>query len=184
MQRGLTLVEVVISVAILAIVAMGLTSAYVTAQAWSDLTEERVAASNAIRTQLEAIYASQKGANGLDSLLATYATPADGGTQGEENRTYDIDELNGTLSTAIFLNESRVPAVLGGSPVTYTDSQGNEYGPMDLNGDGDTDDDHGTPVNGVYGTSLAPVEITVRWNVTDSETMEMRRYALVARVDE
>lgn len=189
-QAGLTLIEVMIALSILAIVAMGLASSFLSARAWAELSEDRMTASNAIRAEIERLMAlSRRDADGdgdddgIDALIADVL--ADGTfpnlPAGQVNPLAIMDG-NGTVM--VYLDESQVPVELGGSPATFTDANGNVFGPLDLNGDGDTADDlsAGTAWEGVV--DFAAVEVRVDWPASADRILSMRRFVKLARVDD
>lgn len=171
-ERGMTLLEVMVAMAVLVVVTLGLSQAYFTMEAYRGLTSEKVRASNLLRTQLERVVESAENGTALGALVTTYSQTA--------NADFTCDELASAAGTTVLhLNESQVPVELGGSPVTLTDADGYQYGPLDLNGDGDTGDNF----TGTTDAQLVPVEVRIAWN-SNGTNMILRKFVLMSRLDE
>ena len=182
--RGVTLLEIIVAVAIFAVAFTGTVSSFLTSSRLSTLTAREQVAYNAALQQKAGIIASQTEVyidipdknrvySGINATIRKYQDPA--------NTTFAVVGLplvQGDLKAGQiieYLDERQVPVELGGdgtSPKAKTIG-GLRYGPMDLNGDGDTDDVLSVPSNGIYGAQAVPLEVRIRFQ--DTGTAIVRR---------
>ncbi len=184
------MVELIIATAILAVLIMGLASAYLTAAHLNTLTEEEARVLKAIESQREEVlsYSRRTSGNpvtisgqnytGVDAVIAWYGQTA--------NQTFAVPEMSTTgLTTAITLrlNETYVPVELGATGTTVN-AAGESFGTLDLDGDlsGETGFES-EDLSGTYNADLVPVEIRVQWT-TPFGTVTRRRFVLLARLEE
>jgi prepilin-type N-terminal cleavage/methylation domain-containing protein len=173
MTRGMTLVEVIFALTILAIVTLGISSAFIGTSAMRQATENQVHAYNAARGMMEEIRAAQKtGTQGLDNIIATYSATG--------NQTFTVDRIGGTGTIILYLQEDTVPVEVGADPVTLVNSAGERFGEYDLNGDNDESDTFTTATSDQV--RVLPVEVRVDWNETNGPR-SVRRFLMVARLD-
>jgi prepilin-type N-terminal cleavage/methylation domain-containing protein len=189
-ERGLTMVELIIATAILAVLIMGLASSYLTAARLNSLTEEEARVLKAIESQREQVLATSRrtsgnpvtvgGQNytGVDAVIAWYGQTA--------NQTFTVPEMSTTgLTTAITLrlDETYVPVELGAGGTTVN-ADGEQFGTLEL--DGDLSGDSGfrsEDLSGGFDAEIVPVEIRVRWT-TPFGTVTRRRFIMLARLEE
>jgi prepilin-type N-terminal cleavage/methylation domain-containing protein len=180
-SRGMSLVEVMISTMILAILTVGITAAFFSTRSLRQLTSDRVRVSAALQDKAEEILALRKQAapnqNGLDYLISQCNSV-------QSLQTFTLPGgVDGNGAVTIYLNESQVPTELGASPVTFTNADGETFGRLDLDGDGLDTGNHSVPSGGVYGAALLPVEVNATFNF-DNAPVKVRRFLLIARTDD
>ena len=93
---------------------------------------------------------------------------------------FDIPDESCVGFVTVYLNEKRVPLEISGNDAEAVVIGGRNFAPMDLNGDGDTDDTFYGDVDGRYECDLLPVEVEIRWR-TRGELGTERIFVLMAR---
>lgn len=169
MNKGMTLLEILIAVAVLAIALIGLCSTYLGTSTVSEATEEEVLAANAIREKLADIRA--EAAEDFNLMITNYTTN-DNLIKFNVGRAHGLTlkPIEGQTSVGrviLYLNESQVPAQFGGNGAG-----------LDLNKDGaiTNADLSGSPSSIV----LVPVEVRADWK-SKRGNVSMRRFLLLAR---
>jgi type II secretory pathway pseudopilin PulG len=189
MKSSMTLIEIIMAMMVMTIIIMGIASAYLASSSLNERTSMRIAAANSIRAEMEDILSRRKNVissggstfSDIDALIKYYQT----GT----NTSFTVSELDqGTGQIIMYLNESQVPAECDTNGVTYTDADGNQFGPLEMDGDvagdaGYQTENHSSSSNGKYATNMVPIEIRLTW-MDGKDPMEMRRFMVVARFDQ
>lgn len=172
MNRGMTLLEVLIAITILSIVVLGLGSSFFALSDYRELTTDRIAASNALRSQAEMITA-YKDLNGFDNLV-TYLN------SGSADLNFTVEELSDSAGQVnVYLNENQVPTEFGADPVTFTNANGETFGRLDL----DSDDVDTEDLSGSGNVNMAPVEIVLTWNDSRGSPLRERFFVMIADID-
>jgi len=160
-RQGLSLIELMIAMSIIAIVVMALVSTQLRISALNTLTADEMAASNASRDKIAVIW-EELSKNGFNETCKWCETA--------DNQTFDVKGLSPYFpDTSVgqvipYFNETRIPLELGAAFTTYTNSDGYEFGSLDLDGNDSAVTDHASPTNGDYSNQILPVEIRIRWN--------------------
>lgn len=156
-RRGMSLVEIMVAMAILAIITVGLVISFFSTSHTNELTIQETQANNAAQQAIEDVigmtkrYGSYLNGYGvtwertpcraifLDAMLAHYL-------HRDANRFFTIEGLDAMPEDPapgeiiFYLNENRIPVELGGSRTDAVEGTGREqgmwFGKMDLNGDG------------------------------------------------
>ncbi|MBN2713408.1 MAG: prepilin-type N-terminal cleavage/methylation domain-containing protein [Planctomycetes bacterium] len=184
-ENGLTLVEVAVAMAILAIGALGLAASFFsTSDLGRTLREERIA-NKEILAKISEVQARGRMDSGddtyLNSLLSYYSDSA--------NTTFDIVGMvppEGSQNVGqiiLHLNEDKIPYELGADEDTLYVEDGMYYGEMDIDGDAGSKKDYSSLSGDLMDqVMLAPVEVRVSWR-TRNGTMSISRFVAVARYD-
>jgi hypothetical protein len=163
---------------VLAIITLGVSITFIGTKGLNDLTAQQIQATNAAREQMERMRARIKlaiGKDGIDEVADFYSRTA--------NQTFTLDEIDGTGTIILYLDEEEVPVEIAGGTATYTDDGGHQFAPMDLDGDG-SDNDLQSISGGRYSGTVLPVEVRVTWQIDESETKTQRQFLVVARTDD
>jgi type II secretory pathway pseudopilin PulG len=139
-EAGLTLVEAAVSMTILAVALLSLWGSMIYGSRTMSAAEERKQALNIAQGKLEELKSRS-----LDQLIAVY------GPSGSEGDTFSAAGIDEDADRAL------------GRIVFYTDETDDTTGaglgfPMDLNGDGDSNDKDVS-----VGFTLLPVKVRVTW---------------------
>lgn len=179
--RGLTLLEVTVALAILAVVALGLISMIVSSQRLTDLAREKSVASNAIRAYLEAMRAKT-----LTDVMNDKSTPCDflvsdralKSATGEVFKINREDGVGGVRVTGTFGSTGvNVPASAPFPDPGDRDDMsclGFPPGGRDLDGDGKFTSN---PVVDASKLTVLPVRAQIRWTSAAGGTQSMVVYA-------
>ncbi|MHC4871965.1 MAG: type IV pilus modification PilV family protein [Planctomycetota bacterium] len=183
-----SLIELIIAVAILSIVSAGIMTAFTACKTTNDASIERSEVLAALRGKAEEL----QGAMSLD-----YVDPDDGETYSgidgvirrysKDSENFDIGDLNAVPGAAsvgtihFYLDETQVPVELGGDSATsVVNADGISVGPRSLDSDATNTDDHSVPDSGIYGCTIAPVELRAAWQSSNGIIVE-RKYILFCR---
>jgi prepilin-type N-terminal cleavage/methylation domain-containing protein len=201
-ERGLTFVELVVAMALLAILSTGLLSAFLSSTTLSEMTYEDVGIENAIRDKQAEILARSTQYDGIDGnvylgqytyldAMIQYYGETTTGESGQLASTWTIsakdsptgEALEGTI--LLYLHEAMIPGELGGSLSHELAEEvgGRWYGPMDLDGAPSEYIDLSTPTDGRYAANLVPIELFVEWDTPTGEVSK-RKSMMVARTGE
>ncbi len=172
-ERGLSLVELMLALAILAICAVALGSAYISMTDLSDLTEQEILATNATRAKMAEIQANVD-VPYTDSLGDEYTNV--NGVFSRYSDTafsqFSVDGLdapsgNPSVGTVILhMDETNVPVQLGGPS-------------LDLDGDGTATK---TSFQASDTIALVPIEVQTTWQ-TRRGPITRSRFLLLAWTD-
>lgn len=190
MNKGMSLIEVMIALSILAFLVLGIGTAFVSSAALRKNTEEQITAANVAETQMEQIRSRMKRTTAvgsttytnLDSIIAFYSQSA--------NQTFTNDNLpNCTGTITLYLNEAQVPVELDATSTTFTNADGESFGPLELDGDASGDagyesEDHSSPSGGKYSANMLPVEVSLTWQSKGGAQVTMRKFGLIGRTDD
>lgn len=202
-QNGMTLIELMVALMILSVVSTGMIFALLSASQMNTFTAEQMLADTAIREKMAEVRANAKlytatrpyaiqgdpqDYTGLDALIRIYQDPAHTTFLVEGLELIPGETVHGRI--LLYLDERRVPVETESEGQTFSEldpvtHEVYEFGPKDLNGDGDTADNilalgH---TNGVYPTRLVPVEIRLRWKSVLGHIMTERRFLLLPRTN-
>ncbi|MHC4872350.1 MAG: prepilin-type N-terminal cleavage/methylation domain-containing protein [Planctomycetota bacterium] len=189
-NKAMTLVEVIIAMTVMALLILGIGSAFVSSSALRKVTEEQIAASNIAESQIEQMRARMKRTTtvgdtnftNLDSLIAFYSQQA--------NQTFDVTNLPNAAGTLnIYLDESQVPVEVDATATTMTNADGESFGPLDLDGDdgaeaGFQTENHSAAAGSTYGANMVPVEIKITWRTAGGAQTAIRKFNIIARTDD
>lgn len=210
-NRGVTLVELMVAMAILAIASMGLVSAFLSGSTLSQLTSEENLAVNAARAKMAEMRETidvgysfgGQDYTGLDAMVARYRPS--GGDRSFAVAGLDVQDGKTSVGEVIlYLDEGSVqgsvPVELGGSTdvgdgaghysgvhtgcttvALTTDADGYQFGTLDLDGNAASVDNLSTPTAGTYAVKMVPVEVRISWK-TRNGPITMRRFMMIARI--
>ena len=209
-RRGMTFVEVVFAMAILAILLLGLLGSFLGSASFNEVTAQETVANNAAQQKLEEAIGMTKRYETATDEDYPYANgylcpnPDEGRTYPTDGKSYRFTYLDAMIA---YYQENMFSSfdVEGLNPADGNDSVGQVIlhlveaniptelgGPTDLNGDGDTDDDLSgimqqgwanlakTEYVGAYNTDVVPVEVVIEWQ-SKSGPITMQRFTTIAR---
>lgn len=178
-QQGMSLIELIVAVAVLAIALTGVLSTYMMSVQANTYSHQRAVALDGLRRKSEEIKSRlELPGEDLDSVIDFYAA----------NSTFTVPEADSTVEAfsgvgeiIIYLNEAVVPIELGADAATATKGVHGSYGPMSLDSNTAATSDYSTPVDGSYRVLMAPVEVRITWDTNQGPAVE-REFILLSRL--